>query len=70
MTILEFMIKAPWLSGFIIFWLGLIGLSLAIAALKLVLKSITIYKHGYPPPHCDIYGDGIGFENVIDGSVN
>lgn len=70
MTIYQFMSDSPWLAGFIFFCLLFFGFAFVLAVFEKGIKSINIYKHGYPPPYCDAYGDGIGFEKEIDLEVS
>ena len=53
MDIFAFMSGSPWLTWF----LAIIVSSLIFKIINRMLRTINIYKHGYPPAHCDADGD-------------
>lgn len=59
MTFYQFASDSPWLT----FFLFLIVTQMIWLIVNRVLRAITIYKHGYPPDHCDADGD---FEKAED----
>lgn len=61
MIILEFMFKS---IGHFLGCLVLIGgfANWSFLMWNRLLRSFTLRKHGYPPPHCDADGDGVTTE--------
>ena len=57
MTLYQFMTASPWLSGFIAFILIVFTATVIQGIVKIIGRQRNIYKHGWPPPHCDADGE-------------
>ena len=57
MNIFDFASNSPWLSFFLAMLLGEVTVRVLVVLPNRVMRNWNIHKHGYPPPHCDAYGD-------------
>jgi hypothetical protein len=57
MDIFQFMCDSPFLAFFISLIIGGVIIELCINLPNRILRHINIFKHGYPPVHCDADGD-------------
>lgn len=53
MSIYEFASNNPWLT----FFLAILIIALLEVIWKVPFRAISIWKHGWPPEHCDADGD-------------
>lgn len=57
MTVLEFMLRSPWLTFFLAVFVLLPALNVLAWVIGLPFRTLNIRKHGWPPAHLDADGD-------------
>ena len=57
MDVFQFMSDSPWLTFFLAVIAGNVILGLLVKLPNRLLRHLNIWKHGYPPAHCDADGD-------------
>jgi hypothetical protein len=53
MTALQFMSESPFLTFFLAFMVA----NMLLKMWQILMRSLNIRLHGWPPPHCDADGD-------------